>query len=464
MSLIRCLVAVYLILVGANALAAPFDIVVQVEGLNQPLICESGKANSSDEHLLSLEESNCLFYLCEKITWNGKEYNPIFSAEDLNSFTKPALTLVGSDSLGPLVNIKELSTPYVPLELEGLFSEIVRTYTFQSSSIYDLKTISLEESLQISKAVGLLPLDFPGTSLEFYLQDRGNVLKFRKNQIKQCHNEKLLNVFEREMKLIQGYQQQLMSLPLVQTTIKRNDPIGGGEGLVSFLQGAPGLETDKVSIESDEALILRDYLELTMADSPDAHRALPISQAGNLANWINLLPSVPWDHVEDGCYSRAHVVADKLQEKGLRTQKIWVEGDISPKSHPQVFWKYHVAVLIDVVGAAGEGIQKRVIDFALAPGRLVTIEEWLSMLIIRDPGGLVKGELPFPDNLSYYGKAMWAISSSGFLYRNMNFQDRAAAHQVAHQINEGFEIVSLCKKIFEGASDLDSNFLESTGM
>jgi hypothetical protein len=459
MNWVRFLISAYLILSGATAFATSFDydLLVSVEEFDHPIRCTSGaldsnpvKGSSIDFDLLDFklldDEENCLFYRCEPIAWNGKVYDTVFSAENIHTFLNPVLTLVGVDSLGPRVHVKEVQLPDLFVAIKDILPELRTEFFFQeNSSLLDGVTdsFSLEKSLQIAIQERKLPSDFPVSTLELYLKDQSRFLRFREKRIQQCHNRELLSVFQRETQFVHSLQRQLISLPTVQR-IKKTRDIFGADVLVSFLQVGPVAETENTSLESIEAEMFKNHLEFAMADCPTAFQSFPLSQSAELVSWLNSLPSIPWDHVEDGCFSRAHVVADKLQGKGIRTQKIWIEGRISPKAHPEVRWNYHVAVLIDVSDPLS-GDQKRVIDFALAPNQLLTIEEWLSLVTVRDPGGLVQGSFPFPSNRSYFGQAMWATSSAAFLYRNMSFKDRRESHQEAHQANQEFEQIALSR-------------------
>lgn len=100
---------------------------------------------------------------------------------------------------------------------------------------------------------------------------------------------------------------------------------------------------------------------------------------------------IAFRYVADGCYARAHLMAQELQKLGIPTGKVWAiaQGDkfrsrtdlpkyllVRAPHHPKGFatWSYHVAPFIEVTDARGKK-RIKVIDPSLF-SKPVSIQEW----------------------------------------------------------------------------------------
>lgn len=99
---------------------------------------------------------------------------------------------------------------------------------------------------------------------------------------------------------------------------------------------------------------------------------------------------IPFHYPPDGCYARAHLMAQRLTELGIASQKVFavsrapggltvqtpLASDMPPaqQATPAVNWWYHVAPVIRVRNAQGQIIET-VIDPSLAGGP-ITIDDW----------------------------------------------------------------------------------------
>jgi hypothetical protein len=118
----------------------------------------------------------------------------------------------------------------------------------------------------------------------------------------------------------------------------------------------------------------------------------------DLSPWPkNLSPhSVPFKYIPDGCYARAHMMIDRMQQDGFASSKIFAIGNLSAKNDvfPQgVSWWYHVAPLVEV----NDNGTKRlvVVDPAVNPNNpIMSPEEWVAAI---DPSkAQVKVEITDP--------------------------------------------------------------------
>ncbi len=92
--------------------------------------------------------------------------------------------------------------------------------------------------------------------------------------------------------------------------------------------------------------------------------------------------NIAFNYPIDGCYARAHIMIERLQEKyNVTPRKIWAFGRLSVDTdtpYGTVTWRYHVAPVIDVTNSDGS-TTTYVIDPSIASGP-VTVEKWLEIM------------------------------------------------------------------------------------
>jgi hypothetical protein len=168
------------------------------------------------------------------------------------------------------------------------------------------------------------------------------------------------------------------------------------------------LPGQRAEITAEEARVLfRELAELQMPDG-----------AGGQIR-------VPYRHPEDGCYDRAHVMADHMRTRGVVADKIFAmsrtpglnvasefaQDTFGGGQRPNVPWRYHVAPITRVRGADGT-VSDRVFDPSIAdeplsvaawtarmaPGRVFTplsIDDVEAMV----RSGVARPSVPVPDNM-----------------------------------------------------------------
>lgn len=103
--------------------------------------------------------------------------------------------------------------------------------------------------------------------------------------------------------------------------------------------------------------------------------------------------SIPWEYLVDGCYSRAHVTAEKFMKKGYNCAKMYVmigEPDMSEPTYPFPPWRlkmknkftegewwYHVAPVVFAKDEKTGEIDGYVIDLAGNSEKPVKTTEWI---------------------------------------------------------------------------------------
>jgi len=119
-----------------------------------------------------------------------------------------------------------------------------------------------------------------------------------------------------------------------------------------------------------------------VADLPSlllkARQINPVSEdeARSLFREVAAMPDIPHEFSAFGCEARAHIVAERLKEKGYSVQKIWaVGGGLSPYKGQNDVWDFHVATAIPVRVGNGN-IEWRVLDPTLA-NEPVDTNDWL---------------------------------------------------------------------------------------
>lgn len=94
--------------------------------------------------------------------------------------------------------------------------------------------------------------------------------------------------------------------------------------------------------------------------------------------------SIPWEHISDGCYARAHTVCEKLLREGIGCGKLFVtvpddsNGYLKAKNRFQdVEWWYHVSPLVFVKDEKTGNVEACVIDLAINDKKPIKAETWI---------------------------------------------------------------------------------------
>jgi hypothetical protein len=92
------------------------------------------------------------------------------------------------------------------------------------------------------------------------------------------------------------------------------------------------------------------------------------------------LAAIPFRYIPDGCYARAHIMAEILGDHGIDNAKMFVLGSLSAANadFPRgVSWGYHVAPLVIVDDQGQPGL--RIVDPAVASAPLDPVE-WITTI------------------------------------------------------------------------------------
>jgi hypothetical protein len=114
-----------------------------------------------------------------------------------------------------------------------------------------------------------------------------------------------------------------------------------------------------------------------------------MKQLGNLFSWMASQRDIAFRYPTDGCYARAHLMIQRMQEAGFHPYKVWTQQNGDPlyvrtRNHPNgyVTWRYHVAPILRVRFTNGEQAWY-VVDPSLF-SQPVTIANWRD--IQKKPG------------------------------------------------------------------------------
>ncbi len=145
---------------------------------------------------------------------------------------------------------------------------------------------------------------------------------------------------------------------------------------------------------------------------PLAAGPLTPEQAQKLFDEMAAQPDIAFKFPVDGCYSRAHLMAQRMQAQGVTPGKAWTfasgPGDplwVNTPNHPdgRVEWGYHVAPTVPVRGADGR-TQDMVMDPSMF-NRPVTVDEWRDAQ--HDHPTVVQTRLGEPPIPSRGGSGYW---------------------------------------------------------
>lgn len=144
---------------------------------------------------------------------------------------------------------------------------------------------------------------------------------------------------------------------------------------------------------------------------PDQHtdKTISLKRATELFNKARAMDDIAWDYKQDGCYARAHLMARRFEDEGVRVDKVWIKGDLYvPEAN--ISWNFHVAPILYVEDEKGI-IRKMVIDPSLFD-KPVTVEEWDQKITKRTKRGSVITAFPFPQNAAFMERSALSFSTS----------------------------------------------------
>ena len=138
-------------------------------------------------------------------------------------------------------------------------------------------------------------------------------------------------------------------------------------------------------------------------------KTIDLETATRLFNEARAMKDISWNYKGDGCYARAHLMARRFEEQGVKVDKVWIKGDLRvPEAN--IAWNFHVAPIVYVENKNGD-IERMVIDPSLTD-KPVTVDEWSAKMQKGVLGETVETSYPFPLNSANVERTSIAFSNS----------------------------------------------------
>ncbi len=131
---------------------------------------------------------------------------------------------------------------------------------------------------------------------------------------------------------------------------------------------------------AEESTETNEMFSLKVGDGSNIElNVISMEKAQMLFDYIEDQDQIPFFYPEEGCYARAMEMARILDQMGVNSAKVFVEGDLVVKTYRTPFrfvlWDYHVAPVIAV--RDGEEIKLMTLDPSIMK-RPVTVDEWVA--------------------------------------------------------------------------------------
>lgn len=162
-----------------------------------------------------------------------------------------------------------------------------------------------------------------------------------------------------------------------------------GKRLADFMaqSASPALTPTATSASHAAALHMRQVHAARELRTPDGLlKVLTEKKAAAVFQQVAAMKDVPHAFLEEGCVHRSHVIAKRLEDDGLFTEKIFAiptSGDLVIESKKAklgfTVTIYHEAVVVHVHSQSGSGLERRVLDPSVADQPL-TVPQWLSTM------------------------------------------------------------------------------------
>lgn len=235
----------------------------------------------------------------------------------------------------------------------------------------------------------LLPSNLTTTSDYFYSNMSGYGAQYGGPALAQCDPNAL-----RELKLAhQNYNEKVQNSELIQYIGIFNDQLTSG-----YIKNGV---TPNFSCRQDGVLYdIEAYKysqKLKVNEENKAEKAISLADAQKLFNEAREMKEIAWNYGNDGCYARAHLMAENFESKGIYTEKAWIKGNLEYQApDAKISWNYHVAPVVLVKQADGK-VGRYVIDPSVND-KPVLAEEWANKLAKKKSSKIEQTAFPFPSN------------------------------------------------------------------
>ena len=362
----------------------------------QEISCERGDTRELTNQERDYQQQmnyqiKCGSFKCDPVTIDGKTYQATMLYDSApNSMIPGSIHLIDEkDGIGPAVSIKKIMSPHLETPLLDV------PYDYKKLPMYsDYIKANVPQSLG---------------------QDRDKVVTYKDPNFEQalvyyknvCKDNKALN------ELVEGKKKVLKKLGDLELT-EFIQVVGNGNLVGTFIdpKKAPELGCIYQGVFlNEEAARNLDRIKKNIHPDRNVEQTITMDRASELFKKAQKMDDIAWKYKPDGCYARAHLMARRFEEEGVRVDKVWIKGDLYvPGTEPLIQWNFHVAPIVYVKNAKGE-TQKMVIDPSLFD-KPVTVEEWDNKMSKNTARGSVVTAFPFPENAAQMERSALAFSSS----------------------------------------------------
>jgi len=327
----------------------------------QKLSCSRGENKNGYRYM-------CMMYHCDPIFVNGEEYQVSFRNKGISPSTSAPYLMLGNKSkLGPdlkIKNIKMDNKDYYNGKSE-VDSDSIQRESFIPESLKSSEETYIKLTDPLSKAV-------------------------RENEMESC----LSSTLDQNERVIHSglneYSKKLDEVKLVQV-IKLTNGILSKEVLSSENITDEMCKVDGDVWLSDKNTLNEKRIKALVGMSPKSN-AISENQLDEVFKFAMDQKDIPYDYVLEGCYARAHVLCDRIEnELEIDTEKIWAYGKVAPPNRKDKPWNFHVATKVNV--EKNGKILSYVIDPSVSKKPLQE-SEWLDLIKVNKTTQTMKVSWP----------------------------------------------------------------------
>lgn len=341
----------------------------------------------------------CAYFDCDPVLVDGKKYDALFNGNALAAIGGwvPQLTLSRTGVEGPELGPARVVSKVYAVQKDGSKRFVMQTpqAMLAGANVFLVKT--------------KLPAGFEQLEDTYAQLVNPEIIGARSRASNGCQSPRVTALLEQES---QG-------MDRLKDLVVRSDMIQ----IVDFADGKWVSEILPASRTPESACRLREGVFLTnraeartdeyvRAFAAASEGAITPEEAKSLFEEMAAQKDIAFGYKRDGCYARAHLMADRMARKGIASEKVWLFGDLMPPESPYIRWGWHVAPAVRVKNADGS-TERLIIDPSLA-SRPVTIEEWVNLAGPMNKGTLVTSGFPPPTNYLPYDHPVVSVSPSAF--------------------------------------------------
>jgi hypothetical protein len=333
--------------------------------------------------------NECGSFSCNPITIKGKTYSPtlIYGSSAYSTFPA-SVHLLDNQGIGPQIPVKKVFSKNSKLPLHDYSAYIQSMKEIDHQEEIELMPESLKEDREKIFFYKDFDLILPMDHYKKFCEEKNDGGLEKIFQARQKLLEKLANVALVEfLEIIDG--------KLTSNFIEPNAAIKGG----CFYDG--------VYLNPEAALQL-DKIKKNFHPDKNVDKTISMDRAIELFNKARAMTNIAWGFRDDGCVYRAHLMARKFEAEGVRTDKVWMRGEVYLPG-TDIKWDMHVAPIVYVEDKGK--VQKIVIDPSLFD-HPVTVDEWDNKMAKKTVGKSVITVFPPPGNSPRMERSSISFSSS----------------------------------------------------